>query len=43
METLILLGLLCGIGYWLYREGKRIGSRGGFHAGRKHCLHRKPK
>jgi hypothetical protein len=35
METLILLAILAGGGYWLYKAGKRTGSRKGYHAGRQ--------
>ena len=35
MGELIVLGILIGIGVWLYKAGKRIGSRKGFHAGRR--------
>jgi len=35
MEGWIVLGILAAIGYWLYRTGKRTGSRGGFNAGRR--------
>ena len=34
METLIGLGVLAFVGWCLYRAGKRIGSRKGFHVGR---------
>jgi hypothetical protein len=31
----ILFGIvICGIGYWIYKSGKRAGSRKGFAAGR---------
>jgi hypothetical protein len=35
MESLILIGILVGIGYWIYKAGKREGSRKGFHVGRR--------
>ena len=35
MESLILIGIVVGIGYWIYKAGKREGSRKGFHAGRR--------
>ena len=34
MGELIVLGILIGIGTWLYRAGKRIGSRKGYNVGR---------
>ena len=34
MGELIVLGILIGIGAWLYKAGKRIGSRKGFNVGR---------
>ncbi len=34
MGELIVLGILIGVGTWLYRAGKRIGSRKGFNVGR---------
>jgi hypothetical protein len=37
MEGLIVLAVLCAIGYSLYRAGKRTGSIKGFHA----ALHRR--
>ncbi len=33
MGELIVLALLAGAGYWLYKSGKRIGSRKGFNVG----------
>ncbi len=33
MEGLIVLGIACGIGYWIYRAGKRTGSIKGFNVG----------
>ena len=35
MESLIVLAVLGGIGYWLYRTGKRAGSVKGFGVGRR--------
>ena len=35
MELIVLAGLI-GLGVWLYRSGKRTGSRKGYHAGRRH-------
>jgi hypothetical protein len=34
MESLIVLAILGGIGYCLYRAGKRTGSIKGFNVGR---------
>ena len=34
MGELIVLGILIGVGTWLYRAGKRIGSRKGYGVGR---------
>ena len=34
MGELIVLGILIGIGTWLYRAGKRTGSRKGYNVGR---------
>ena len=33
MEGLIVLGILCVIGYSIYWAGKRTGSINGFHVG----------
>ncbi len=33
MGELIVLAALVGVGYWLYKSGKRIGSRKGFNVG----------
>ena len=33
MEALLILGVLTSIGYALYRSGKRVGSRKGYHVG----------
>lgn len=33
MGTIIVIGILLGIGEWLFEQGKRTGSRGGFRAG----------
>jgi hypothetical protein len=35
MGELIVLGILIGVGTWLYRAGKRLGSRKGYGAGRR--------
>ena len=34
MENLIGLAVLAAIGWWLYKRGKRIGSRKGYGVGR---------
>jgi hypothetical protein len=34
MGELVVLGILVSVGVWLYKSGKRIGSRKGFHVGR---------
>ena len=36
MEPLILIAIVVGIGWWLYRSGKRTGSRKGYNVGRAH-------
>jgi hypothetical protein len=33
MESLILLGIMVVVGYWIYRAGKRTGSRKAYHVG----------
>ena len=35
MEGFILLAIVVGVGYWIYKAGKREGSRKGFCAGRR--------
>jgi hypothetical protein len=30
MESLILLGVVVGVGYWIYKTEKRTGSRKGY-------------
>ena len=40
METLITMILIAGAGFYLYRQGKRLGSRSGFGAGRR-CRNRR--
>ena len=35
MEAIILLILIVGVGYYLFRQGKVQGSRRGFSAGRR--------
>jgi hypothetical protein len=35
METLAVLAVLACAGWWLYRTGKRLGSRQGFTAARR--------
>ena len=34
MELIILAALLALAGWWVFREGKRLGSRKGYGAGR---------
>ena len=34
MGELIVLGIVLSVGIWLYRAGKRVGSRKGFNVGR---------
>ena len=34
MGELIVLGILIGVAAWIYKAGKREGSRKGFHVGR---------
>ena len=34
MESLVVLGILSGIGYAFYKQGKRTGSRKGYNVGR---------
>jgi hypothetical protein len=41
MDSLIVLMGLLGLGYWVYRFGKRIGSKKGFHAGRRRGRYRR--
>jgi hypothetical protein len=36
MEALIALAVLAAIAWWCYKAGKRIGSRKGYHVGRRH-------
>ena len=38
---LILLVLFVGVGIWLYKSGKRIGSRKGYFVGRRHSRRRR--
>ena len=40
MGELGVLRILIGVGVWLYRSGKRIGSRKGFHVGRDRARRR---
>jgi hypothetical protein len=35
MEVLAASAIIATIAYYAYRSGKRIGSRKGFHAGRR--------
>ena len=41
MEGLIVLGILCVIGYSLYRAGKRTGSIKGFNVGLRRRFRRR--
>ena len=34
MEYVIVVGILVGLGAWVYHSGKRRGSRSGYAAGR---------
>ena len=33
MDPLILIAIVVGIGWWLYKSGKRTGSRKAYHVG----------
>jgi hypothetical protein len=35
VEGFIMIAILVGIGYWMFREGKRLGSRKAFGVGRR--------
>ena len=41
MEGLIILASLGVAGWWLYKTGKRLGSRKGYGVGRKHGRRRR--
>ena len=41
MGELIVFGILVGVGVWLYKSGKRIGSRKGYGVGRSHRRRRR--
>jgi len=41
MDSLIVVIGLLGLGYWVYRNGKQIGSRKGFNAGRRRGRNRR--
>ncbi|QDU92332.1 hypothetical protein [Lignipirellula cremea] len=43
METLLDLLLLTAAAWWLYHQGKRIGSRQGYGAGRARARRRRPR
>lgn len=36
MEALVLIAILCGLAYWAFRAGKTVGSKKGYHVGRRH-------
>ena len=36
MNEVLGLAVLVGIGAWIYKKGKREGSRKAYHVGRKH-------
>ena len=41
METFIVIGILGALGYWIYKSGKRTGSRKGYNAGRSRARRRR--
>ena len=41
MEPLILIAIVVGIGWWLYKSGKQTGSRKGYNVGRAHGRRRR--
>jgi len=41
MESTLTLIILASLAIWCYRDGKRIGSRLGFRAGRQHKSRRR--
>lgn len=41
MESLFGIAVLAALGWWVYKRGKRIGSRKGFNAGRHRHRHRR--
>lgn len=36
MELIFYVALLIGLGFWIYWQGKRLGSRKGYGVGRAH-------
>ena len=36
MELMLFVALLIGLGYWIYYQGKRLGSRKAYGIGRWH-------
>ena len=40
MDSLFVLAMLVVAAWWIYKEGKRTGSRKGFSAGRHHARRR---
>lgn len=40
MEELLALALFAGVGFWLYRHGKREGSRKAYRVGQFHSQRR---
>ena len=41
MEVFIFVSLVVAVGYWIYRSGKRTGSRKGYGIGRRHGRRRR--
>jgi hypothetical protein len=36
MQTLFFIGAMVAIGYWAFRNGKRLGSKLAYRVGRRH-------
>ena len=36
MELMLFVAMLVGLGYWIYYQGKRLGSRKAYVIGRRH-------
>ena len=36
MELILFMALLVGLGFWIYCQGKRLGSRKAYGIGRAH-------